>query len=157
MVRIKSEDFESYFENFRKTLANILEWLLRPVAPGAGCQVAVAAWGGNSFSELNKYNSPRWKCYFRNGIMVIRYCKDSRLGQFLIGVKGKGYQMKLAVQKKGEFLNTSCTLAKTLQGFEDWSELILLSGRETQFKTNMLFPLHSLREPVIYVLAEFVR
>ena len=58
--------------------------------------------------------------------------------------QGERYQMKLAVQKKGEFLNTSCTLAKTLQGFEDWSELILLSGRETQFKTNMLFPLHSL-------------
>ena len=28
--------------------------------------------------------------------------------------QGERYQMKLAVQKKGEFLNTSCTLAKTL-------------------------------------------
>jgi len=44
MLGMSGQDYIRRFsENFRKCLANILEWLSRPVAPGAGCQVAVAA------------------------------------------------------------------------------------------------------------------
>ena len=88
---------------------------MRTVAPGAGCQVAVAAWGGNSFSE-NKYQSPKWKCYFRNGIMVIRYCKIVLQHKDTILDWGQGEKVlnETCSPKKGEFLNTSCALAKTL-------------------------------------------
>ena len=59
-----------------------------------------------SFSKM-KMLFPKWNY----GYKILQRLKAWSI---LDWGQGERYQMKLAVQKKGEFLNTSCTLAKTL-------------------------------------------
>ena len=108
ILKIFREFLKNPCKYFRMAFETCCSWCW---VPGCCCSLR-----RKFISELNEYHSPKWKCYFRNGIMVIRYCKIVLQHKDTILDWGQGEKVlnETCSPKKGEFLNTSCTLAKTL-------------------------------------------